>query len=82
MATSFLRGCALLAALLFVGRWRYGVTCDISFTVRITVVNNKRRNALIDLDDQPLPRVVDGILYSLYNGKVFSIDLHSALNRS
>ncbi|CAB1107844.1 unnamed protein product [Ectocarpus sp. CCAP 1310/34] len=48
--------------------------------VRITV-NYKRLNALVDLDGQPLPRV-DGILDSLYTGKVFSIfDLNSAFHQ-
>ncbi|CAB1107752.1 unnamed protein product [Ectocarpus sp. CCAP 1310/34] len=48
-------------------------------SVRITV-NYKRLNALVDLDGQPLPRV-DGILDSLYTGKVFSIfDLNSAFH--
>ncbi|CAB1111268.1 unnamed protein product [Ectocarpus sp. CCAP 1310/34] len=49
-------------------------------SVRITV-NYKRLNALVDLDGQPLPRV-DGILDSLYTGKVFSIfDLNSAFHQ-
>ena len=49
-------------------------------SVRITV-NYKRLNALIDLDGQPLPRV-DGILDSLYKGKIFSIfDLNSAFHQ-
>ncbi|CAB1106230.1 unnamed protein product [Ectocarpus sp. CCAP 1310/34] len=49
-------------------------------SVRITV-NYKRLNALVDLDGQPLPRV-DGILDSLYTGKVFSIfDLDSAFHQ-
>ncbi|CAB1106948.1 unnamed protein product [Ectocarpus sp. CCAP 1310/34] len=44
-------------------------------------VNYKRLNALVDLDGQPLPRV-DGILDSLYTGKVFSIfDLNSAFHQ-
>ncbi|CAB1117464.1 unnamed protein product [Ectocarpus sp. CCAP 1310/34] len=49
-------------------------------SVRITV-NHKRLNALVDLDGQPLPRV-DGIMDSLYTGKVFSIfDLNSAFHQ-
>ncbi|CAB1114482.1 unnamed protein product [Ectocarpus sp. CCAP 1310/34] len=49
-------------------------------SVRITV-NYKRLKALVDLDGQPLPRV-DGILDSLYTGKVFSIfDLNSAFHQ-
>ena len=45
--------------------------------MRITV-NHKRLNALVEMDGQPLLRV-DGILDSLYKGKVFSIfDLNSA----
>ncbi|CAB1106574.1 unnamed protein product [Ectocarpus sp. CCAP 1310/34] len=49
-------------------------------SVRITV-NYKRLNALVDWDGQPLPRV-DGILDSLYTGKVFSIfDLNSAFHQ-
>ncbi|CAB1119117.1 unnamed protein product [Ectocarpus sp. CCAP 1310/34] len=49
-------------------------------SVRITV-NYKCLNALVDLDGQPLPRV-DGILDSLYTGKVFSIfDLNSAFHQ-
>lgn len=49
-------------------------------SVRITV-NYKRLNALIEVDGQPLPRV-DGILDSLYKGKVFSIfDLCSAFHQ-
>ncbi|CAB1099916.1 unnamed protein product [Ectocarpus sp. CCAP 1310/34] len=49
-------------------------------SVRITV-NYKRLNALVDLDGQALHRV-DGILDSLYTGKVFSIfDLNSAFHQ-
>eukprot|EP00752_Nemacystus_decipiens_P007106 g6368.t1 len=49
-------------------------------SVRITV-NYKRLNALVEMDGQPLPRV-DGILDSLYKGKVFSIfDPNSAFHQ-
>ena len=48
-------------------------------TVRITI-NCERLNALVEMDGHPLPWV-DGILDSLYKGKVFSIfDLNSAFH--